>query len=63
MLFSMSYQIWASNAGVSSSPPTDLIWKNQTSWGTGQDLRVVLKNPQGEVRLGSTPLPESFRRS
>lgn len=40
--------IWASNAGVSSSPPTDLIWKNQSSWGTGEDIQVVLKNPQGE---------------
>lgn len=40
--------IWASNAGVSSSPPTDLIWKNQSSWGTGEDVRVVLRNPQGE---------------
>ncbi|XP_029108647.1 lamin-B1 isoform X1 [Scleropages formosus] len=40
--------IWASNAGVSSSPPTDLIWKNQSSWGTGQDVLVVLRNPQGE---------------
>ncbi|XP_036384578.1 lamin-B1 [Megalops cyprinoides] len=40
--------IWASNAGVSSSPPTDLIWKNQSSWGTGEDIKVVLLNPQGE---------------
>ncbi|KAJ8392715.1 hypothetical protein AAFF_G00071990 [Aldrovandia affinis] len=40
--------VWASNAGVSSSPPTDLIWKNQSSWGTGEDIQVVLKNPQGE---------------
>ncbi|KAI1905141.1 hypothetical protein AGOR_G00013080 [Albula goreensis] len=40
--------VWAANAGVSSSPPTDLIWKNQNSWGTGEDVQVVLKNPQGE---------------
>ncbi|NXW85065.1 LMNB1 protein, partial [Alopecoenas beccarii] len=40
--------IWAANAGVSASPPTDLIWKNQNSWGTGEDVKVVLKNSQGE---------------
>ncbi|KAJ8338665.1 hypothetical protein SKAU_G00354510 [Synaphobranchus kaupii] len=40
--------IWASNAGVSASPPADLIWKNQSSWGTGEDIQVVLTNPQGE---------------
>ncbi|NXL50929.1 LMNB1 protein, partial [Podilymbus podiceps] len=40
--------IWAANAGVTASPPTDLIWKNQNSWGTGQDVKVVLKNSQGE---------------
>ncbi|XP_065716597.1 lamin-B1 isoform X1 [Patagioenas fasciata] len=40
--------IWAANAGVSASPPSDLIWKNQNSWGTGEDVKVVLKNSQGE---------------
>ncbi|XP_064153280.1 lamin-B1-like isoform X1 [Anguilla rostrata] len=40
--------VWASNAGVSSTPPTDLIWKNQSSWGSGVDVRVLLRNPQGE---------------
>ncbi|NXG25408.1 LMNB1 protein, partial [Grallaria varia] len=40
--------VWAANAGVTASPPTDLIWKNQNSWGTGEDVKVVLKNSQGE---------------
>ncbi|XP_053910978.1 lamin-B1 isoform X1 [Cuculus canorus] len=40
--------IWAADAGVTASPPTDLIWKNQNSWGTGEDVKVVLKNSQGE---------------
>ncbi|KAB1281473.1 Lamin-B1, partial [Camelus dromedarius] len=40
--------IWAANAGVTASPPTDLIWKNQNSWGTGEDVKVILKNSQGE---------------
>ncbi|EPY75954.1 lamin-B1 [Camelus ferus] len=44
-----SEQIWAANAGVTASPPTDLIWKNQNSWGTGEDVKVILKNSQGEV--------------
>ncbi|XP_053501185.1 lamin-B1 [Ictalurus furcatus] len=47
--------IWASNAGVSSSPPTDLIWKNQSSWGTGENIKVALTNPEGEeVAVRST---------
>ncbi|KAM3655056.1 lamin-B1 [Ammospiza maritima maritima] len=40
--------IWAANAGVTANPPTDLMWKNQLSWGTGEDVKVVLKNSQGE---------------
>ncbi|XP_064293999.1 lamin-B1 isoform X2 [Phalacrocorax carbo] len=40
--------IWAADAGVPSAPPTDLVWKNQKSWGTGRDVKVVLKNSQGE---------------
>ncbi|MCI4388345.1 hypothetical protein PGIGA_G00084630 [Pangasianodon gigas] len=47
--------IWASNAGVSSNPPTDLLWKNQSSWGTGENIKVVLTNPEGEeVAVRST---------
>jgi lamin B len=42
--------ILAANAGVTASPPTDLIWKNQNSWGTGEDVKVILKNSQGEVQ-------------
>ncbi|XP_041666695.1 lamin-B1 [Cheilinus undulatus] len=40
--------VWASDAGVSSKPPSDLVWKNQSSWGSGEDVHVVLINPQGE---------------
>lgn len=40
--------IWASDAGVSSKPPSDLVWKNLSSWSSGEDVHVVLINPQGE---------------
>ncbi|KAM3874112.1 lamin-B1 [Diretmus argenteus] len=47
--------VWASNAGVSSSPPTDLVWKSQASWGSGEDIHVALINPQGqEVAMRTT---------
>ncbi|NXC17125.1 LMNB1 protein, partial [Corythaeola cristata] len=40
--------IWAANAGVTASPPTDLIWKHELSWATGENVEAVLKNSQGE---------------
>ncbi|NXU50143.1 LMNB1 protein, partial [Turnix velox] len=40
--------IWSADAGVTANSPTDLIWKNQNSWGTGENVEVVLKNSQGE---------------
>ncbi|NXA24656.1 LMNB1 protein, partial [Ibidorhyncha struthersii] len=40
--------IWVADSGVTASPPTDLIWKNQNSWGSSKDVKVVLKNSQGE---------------
>jgi len=43
-------QVWACDAGVSSKPPTDLVWKSHSSWGAGVDVQVGLVNPQGEVR-------------
>ncbi|XP_067886050.1 lamin-B1 isoform X2 [Heterodontus francisci] len=55
--------IWAADAGVTSSPPTNLIWKNQNAWGTGADVKVVLKNSQGEevaerTTIFTTTVPE-----
>uniref|UniRef100_A0A671NWV5 Lamin B1 n=1 Tax=Sinocyclocheilus anshuiensis TaxID=1608454 RepID=A0A671NWV5_9TELE len=47
--------IWASNAGVSSNPPTDLIWESQSSWGSGENIKVLLLSPGGEeVAVRST---------
>ncbi|CAN9511554.1 unnamed protein product [Ophioblennius macclurei] len=40
--------IWAADAGVSSKLPTDLVWKNQSSWRSGENVQVALINPQGE---------------
>lgn len=40
--------VWASGAGMQANPPTDLVWKQQQSWGLGDDLRIVLINPSGE---------------
>ncbi|NWI50875.1 LMNB1 protein, partial [Calyptomena viridis] len=55
--------IWAANAGVTASPPTDLIWKNQNSWSTGEDVEVVLKNSQGqEVAQRNTVFKTTARR-
>ncbi|KAL0965013.1 hypothetical protein UPYG_G00275640 [Umbra pygmaea] len=55
--------VWASNVGVASSPPTDLVWKGQSSWGTGQDVLILLFNPQGEeVARRSTSYKASMEK-
>ncbi|XP_025968657.1 lamin isoform X1 [Dromaius novaehollandiae] len=40
--------IWASGAGATHSPPSDLVWKSQSSWGSGESLRTALINSNGE---------------
>lgn len=45
-----SCKIWAAGAGVSHNPPTDMVWKNQSSWGSGDSLRTALLTSSGEVR-------------
>uniref|UniRef100_A0A6J0TNK1 Lamin-B2 n=1 Tax=Pogona vitticeps TaxID=103695 RepID=A0A6J0TNK1_9SAUR len=40
--------IWAADAGVAHSPPSVLVWKNQSSWGTGAHIRTYLVNSEGE---------------
>nr|XP_044608120.1 lamin-B2 isoform X2 [Equus asinus] len=40
--------VWAAGAGVAHSPPSTLVWKSQNSWGTGESLRAILVNADGE---------------
>uniref|UniRef100_A0A3P9HBQ5 Lamin A n=1 Tax=Oryzias latipes TaxID=8090 RepID=A0A3P9HBQ5_ORYLA len=42
--------IWASNAGGSHNPPSDLVWKSQPSWGTGDQFQTTLISASGEVQ-------------
>lgn len=41
--------MWSADAGVVHSPPTDLLWKSQASWGTGNEMVTILINGDGEV--------------
>lgn len=40
--------IWASGTGATHSPPTDLVWKAQNTWGCGNSLRTALISSSGE---------------
>uniref|UniRef100_A0A8C5QJZ3 Lamin A/C n=1 Tax=Leptobrachium leishanense TaxID=445787 RepID=A0A8C5QJZ3_9ANUR len=40
--------IWAAGAGASNNPPSDLVWKTQNSWGTGDSIRTALLTASNE---------------
>lgn len=40
--------IWAASGGGTHNPPSDLVWKNQNSWGTGDLLQTILISANGE---------------
>uniref|UniRef100_A0A8C2L4L4 Lamin B2 n=1 Tax=Cyprinus carpio TaxID=7962 RepID=A0A8C2L4L4_CYPCA len=40
--------VWSAGAGVSHGPPSDLLWKSQSSWGTGEKILTLLVNSSGE---------------
>ncbi|KAE8289168.1 Lamin-A Precursor [Larimichthys crocea] len=40
--------IWAAGANATHNPPTDLVWKSQNSWGTGDLLQTSLISANGE---------------
>uniref|UniRef100_H3CFU2 Lamin A n=1 Tax=Tetraodon nigroviridis TaxID=99883 RepID=H3CFU2_TETNG len=40
--------VWAASANATHNPPTDLVWKNQNSWGTGDLLQTTLISATGE---------------
>uniref|UniRef100_A0A8C6KUR2 Lamin A/C n=1 Tax=Nothobranchius furzeri TaxID=105023 RepID=A0A8C6KUR2_NOTFU len=43
-----SVTIWAASGGGTHNPPSDLVWKNQNSWGTGDLLQTSLISANGE---------------
>uniref|UniRef100_A0A8C5NBA8 Lamin-A-like n=1 Tax=Gouania willdenowi TaxID=441366 RepID=A0A8C5NBA8_GOUWI len=56
--------IWAANAGGIHKPPSDLVWKTQSSWGTGDRFQTTLISAGGEVlqhvpHTASTPPPHT----
>ncbi|CAJ1060139.1 lamin-B2 [Xyrichtys novacula] len=40
--------VWSADAGVAHSPPSDLLWKSQASWGTGNSMVTTLVDVDGE---------------
>uniref|UniRef100_A0A8C7H960 Lamin A n=1 Tax=Oncorhynchus kisutch TaxID=8019 RepID=A0A8C7H960_ONCKI len=42
--------IWASGAGGTHNSPSDLVWKTQSSWGSGDLFQTTLISANGEVR-------------
>ncbi|XP_056142360.1 lamin [Lampris incognitus] len=40
--------IWASASSGSHNPPSDLVWKTQNSWGTGDLIQTELISANGE---------------
>ncbi|XP_068175986.1 lamin-B2 [Antennarius striatus] len=43
-----SVTVWSADAGVAHSPPSDLLWKSQASWGVGNDIVTTLVDADGE---------------
>ncbi|XP_075719099.1 lamin-B2 [Rhinoderma darwinii] len=43
-----SVKIYSVDAGVAHSPPSVLIWKNQSSWGTDSNIKICLVNNDEE---------------
>ncbi|KAK6471460.1 lamin-A [Huso huso] len=49
-----SVTIWASGAGATHSPPSDLVWKSQISWGSGDNVQTSLISANGEEMASRT---------
>lgn len=43
-----SVTIWAAAGNGTHNPPSDVVWKNQNSWGTGDQLQTTLISAGGE---------------
>ncbi|XP_066272649.1 lamin-B1-like isoform X5 [Branchiostoma lanceolatum] len=43
-----SVTVWGTEGGGSHSPPSDLLFRGQASWGSGDDTKTLLVNDSGE---------------
>ncbi|XP_071794203.1 lamin-B1-like isoform X1 [Asterias amurensis] len=46
--------VWASGSGHPHSPPTDMVFKNQSTWGVGKEVVNTLTDASGEVMATRT---------
>ncbi|XP_022106044.1 lamin-B1-like isoform X4 [Acanthaster planci] len=46
--------VWAAGSGHGHNPPSDLVFKNQKSWGIGKDVVSTLVDASGEVMATRT---------
>ncbi|XP_077576962.1 prelamin-A/C-like [Stigmatopora nigra] len=49
-----SVTVWAASSGRSHAPPSDLLWKGQDSWGSGDFLSTTLISAAGEEMASRT---------
>lgn len=42
--------VWVRGAGGRYDPPRDLVFDEETSWGTGNNVQTILYNPDGEEK-------------
>ena len=43
-------QIWANQGGGQHKPPTDLVFRQQSLWGTGNGIKTAVSDNEGKVR-------------
>ena len=43
-------KIWANQGGGQHKPPNDLVFRQQSSWGTGKGIKTAVSDATGKVR-------------
>ena len=55
--------MWSAGAGVEHKPPTDIVWKSQSSWGEGGNSNTTLHNSAGDVSIMLLHFPAALLTS
>lgn len=42
-------QVWSSDSGTTASPPSELVMKGTQKWVTGDTMKTVLMDANGQV--------------
>ena len=61
-IFYIFSKIWANQGGGQHKPPADLVFRQQSSWGSGKGIRTAVTDNEGKVRTTLCQFADEYQQ-